>query len=225
MVFANEQNTCFLIIVSVQREERRLHISVLMSNDLQYSCISELYNSRTLLSNVVYEDEILRDWLNDEWIVIEIGLRDYAHVNRSLWFHLFFTCILGVGVKLFETQLLLLVLVHHCVLSLIIDWHDAVVLDALECCKLNGYLSLLLFNHLSFFKPISIIGRDIMNQNDRAVRLVCALELHKVVIATFCQEADLSTNSIDWQFPAKLEGVRNYTTSDQRHVLAVLESG
>jgi hypothetical protein len=59
----------------------------------------------------VQSDQILRDWLDNERVVIIVGIRDDAHVSRLLCLLLAFALPLGVDVELFEAILHLLVLV------------------------------------------------------------------------------------------------------------------
>ena len=79
----------------------------------------------------MHKEEILSDRLNNEWMIVEIGFRDDIHVNRYLCLLLIFALLLVFGVKRFKPPLLL-VLVQNRTFSLIIEWHNAVVLDALE---------------------------------------------------------------------------------------------
>ena len=79
----------------------------------------------------MHKEEILSDRLNNEWMIVEIGFRDDIHVNRYLCLLLIFALLLVFGVKRFKPPLLL-VLVQNRTFSLIIESHNAVVLDALE---------------------------------------------------------------------------------------------
>ena len=97
-----------------------------MSYRLQYSSVGEIYQSSGVLRNVVQSDQILRDQLDKERVVVMVGIRDDSHVYRPLRLILAFALPLGVGVKLLEAVLHLLVLVKYSAPTLTVEWHDAV---------------------------------------------------------------------------------------------------